>query len=49
MGYIKATRNKFRAIEVLCENEYLESKEDVVKVSLLGKIMAGSPITAIEK
>ncbi len=49
LGYIKTTSNKFRTIEILCENEYLEKKEDIVKVPLLGKITAGSPITAIEQ
>lgn len=49
MGYLKTTSNKFRTIEILCENEYLDNKEDVVKVPLLGKITAGSPITAIEQ
>lgn len=49
LGYIKTTSNKFRTIELLCENEYLETEEDVVKVPLLGKITAGSPITAIEQ
>lgn len=48
-GYIKTTSNKFRTIEILCENEYMETNEDVVKVPLLGKITAGSPITAIEQ
>ncbi len=48
-GYIKTTSNKFRTIEILCENEYVETNEDVVKVPLLGKITAGSPITAIEQ
>ncbi len=47
-GYLKTTNNKFRTIEVLVENEYLEKNEDIVKVPLLGKITAGSPITAIE-
>ncbi len=49
MGYIKTTSNKFRTIEVLCENEYLKTAEDIIKVPLLGKITAGSPITAIEQ
>lgn len=49
LGYIKTTSNKFRTIEILCENEYLEKNEDIVKVPLLGKITAGSPITAIEQ
>ena len=48
-GYIKSTNNKFRTIELLVDNEYLEKNEDVVKVPLLGKITAGSPITAIEQ
>ncbi len=49
LGYIKTTSNKFRTIEVLCENEYVKKNEDVVKVPLLGKVTAGSPITAIEQ
>ena len=49
LGLIKTTSNKFRTIEVLGTNEYLETNEDVVKVPLLGKITAGSPITAIEQ
>ncbi len=49
LGYIKTTSNKFRTIEILCENEYLPVNEDVIKVPLLGKVTAGSPITAIEQ
>ena len=49
LGLIKTTSNKFRTIEILGTNEYLETNEDVVKVPLLGKITAGSPITAIEQ
>ena len=49
LGYIKTTSNKFRTIEILCENEYMDNNEDIVKVPLLGKITAGSPITAIEQ
>lgn len=49
MGYIKQTSNKFRTIELLVDNEYAEKNDDVVKVPLLGKITAGSPITAIEQ
>lgn len=48
-GYIKTTSNKFRTIEILCENEYIETSEDVIKVPLLGKVTAGNPITAIEQ
>ena len=47
-GYLKTTNNKFRTIEILVENEYLEKNEDIIKVPLLGKITAGNPITAIE-
>lgn len=49
LGYLKSTNNKFRTIELLVENEYLEKEENLVKVPLLGKITAGSPITAIEQ
>ena len=48
-GYLKTTNNKFRTIELLVDNEYLEKDIDVVKVPLLGKITAGNPITAIEQ
>ena len=48
-GFIKSTNNKFRTIELLVNNEYLEKNEDVIKVPLLGKITAGNPITAIEQ
>ena len=47
-GYLKQTDNKFRTLEVLVPNEYLETKEDVVSVPLLGKIACGNPIEAIE-
>ena len=49
LGYIKTTSNKFRTIEILCENEYLEKNEEIIKVPLLGKVTAGNPITAIEQ
>ena len=49
MGMLKTTNNKFRTIELLVDNEYLETNESVVKVPLLGKITAGNPITAIEQ
>ncbi len=48
-GAIKTSNNKFRTIEVLVENEYLDKNEDVIKVPLLGKITAGNPIEAIEQ
>ena len=47
-GYLKQTDNKFRTLEVLVPNEYIETKEDVVSVPLLGKIACGNPIEAIE-
>ncbi len=47
-GLIRKTNSKFRTIEILCENEYSEQNEDIVKVPLLGKVTAGSPIEAIE-
>ena len=47
-GCIRKTNSKFRTIEVLVENEFEEKNEDIVKVPLLGKITAGSPIEAIE-
>lgn len=47
-GYLKQTDNKFRTLEVLVPNEYLESNEDVVSVPLLGKVTCGNPIEAIE-
>src|SRR5574344_1051732 len=39
-GVIKNSSNKFRTIELLVDNEYLEKDQDVVKVPLLGKITA---------
>lgn len=47
-GYIKSSNAKSRTLELLVENEFIDSSEDVVKVPLLGKVTAGSPITAIE-
>lgn len=47
-GYIKKGNSKNRTIEVLVPNEFIERKEDVVEVPLLGKVTAGSPIEAIE-
>lgn len=48
-GVIKTSNNKFRTIEILVENEYVEKDEDVIKIPLLGKITAGTPIEAIEQ
>ncbi len=48
-GVIRNSSNKFRTIEILTDNEYLNKNDDVIKVPLLGKITAGNPIEAIEK
>lgn len=47
-GYIKKGNSKNRTIEVLVPNEFIEKKDDIVEVPLLGKVTAGSPIEAIE-
>lgn len=47
-GCIRKTNSKFRTIEIVGENEYLDKNEEIVKVPLLGKITCGSPIEAIE-
>ena len=47
-GYIKKDDNKNRTLEILVPNEYIEEKENVVNVPLLGKVTAGTPIEAIE-
>lgn len=48
-GYIKVDTNKFRAMEILVDNEYEEKNEELIKVPLLGKVTAGNPIEAIER
>ena len=48
-GYIKKGTGTNRTIEVLVDNEYLDDEEEVVKVPLLGKVTAGTPIEAIER
>lgn len=48
-GYLKVDENKFRAMEILVDNEYEEKNEELVKVPLLGKVTAGNPIEAIER
>ncbi|MFA6777592.1 MAG: transcriptional repressor LexA [Bacilli bacterium] len=47
-GAIKKAPKKFRTIEVIGRNEFMPEDEELVKVPLLGKITAGSPIEAIE-
>ena len=48
-GYLKKMGSKFRTIEVVGYNEYAHLDDDVVKVPLLGKVTAGTPIEAIEQ
>ncbi len=45
-GYIKKGNAKYRALELLVKNEYIDDK--TVDVPLLGKVTAGNPIEAIE-
>ena len=47
-GYIKKGDNKNRTLEILVPNEYLQEKDNVIDVPLLGKVTAGTPIEAIE-
>ena len=47
-GFIRKDNSKNRAIELLVDNEFEKSNEELAKVPLLGKITAGSPIEAIE-
>ena len=47
-GYISKEDGSNRTIEILVPNEYLDEQEDVVKVPLLGKVTAVTPIEAIE-
>ena len=46
-GVITKTKSKFRTIEINGDNEFLPKNEELVKVPLLGKVTAGSPIEAI--
>lgn len=47
-GYISQKNSKFRTLEVLVPNEYLEDEDKVLSIPLLGKVTAGNPIEAIE-
>ena len=47
-GYLRTTKSKFRTIEVVGNNEY-NMPDNLVRVPVLGKVTAGSPIEAIEK
>ena len=47
-GYLRTTKPKFRTIEVVGNNEY-NMPDNLVRVPMLGKVTAGSPIEAIEK
>lgn len=48
-GYIKKAGKQNRSIALMVENEFENKNEDIVKVPLLGKVTAGSPIEAIER
>ena len=41
-GYLKKESGANRTIELLVPNEYLDTREDIVKVPLLGKVTAGT-------
>lgn len=47
-GYLKKDNSKNRTIEILVPNEFVEKKENIIEVPLLGKVTAGTPIEAIE-
>ena len=47
-GYLRTTKSKFRTFEVVGNNEY-NMPDNLVRVPMLGKVTAGSPIEAIEK
>ena len=47
-GYLSQKDGKFRTLEVLVPNEFIEKNEDVIDVPLLGKVACGNPIEAIE-
>ena len=48
-GIIRKENSKFRTLELLVDNEYVEKDEELVRVPLLGKISCGNPIEAIEQ
>ena len=47
-GLIRRDPTKPRAIEVLNQEDPTVNKQNVIHVPLIGKVTAGSPITAIE-
>lgn len=47
-GYISQKDGKFRTLEVLVPNEFIEKDDDIIDVPLLGKVACGNPIEAIE-
>lgn len=47
-GYIQKGGSKNRTIKLLVPNEFLEDRENIIEVPLLGKVTAGTPIEAIE-
>ena len=46
-GYIRKNEAKNRALELLVPNEYIEKKDNIIDIPLLGKVTAGNPIEAI--
>lgn len=48
-GYIKKEEGTNRTIELLVPNEFTNQQDEVIKVPLLGKVTAGTPIEAIER
>lgn len=47
-GYLKKNKSKNRSLELLVPNEYVNKKENVTDIALIGTITAGNPIEAIE-
>jgi len=47
-GYLKRSNNSSHQLQLLVDNEYEETNNEITNVPLLGKITAGSPIEAIE-
>lgn len=47
-GYLKKSKSKNRSLELLVPNEYVNKKENVTDIALIGTITAGNPIEAIE-
>lgn len=48
-GYIEKKDSKNRAIELKVDNEFVEKNEQTIEIPILGTVMAGNPIEAIEQ